>query len=347
MKTFKYISILLVVAITGIVTYFSLQDGNYNITETKSINATQELIYNQISDFKNWINWNPWLQDKGVTNKMGHSTTGSGGSYSFTDEFGKGSMTITKAIENEFVSFDMNYVHSLGSSNAVVSMDIIPAENGSKVKWTLKGEATLMEKITNFFLGRDIEKEIRPKYKQGLKNLEDYIVKSMDVYNVEIMGIQTIKESYYLNIQTMASMEKYPMALAEQKQRLLQYMNQNHLVMTGKPTVFYDKIDYDYKSVTFRVAVPVPICPNQDAANPEITCSYKPESDDVVVLLNGSYKYLANAWEQAERFVIDENLKKSGLIPYEIYLNDAAIVKNPAQFKTEIHIPINKIVTYE
>ncbi|MDP5077236.1 MAG: SRPBCC family protein [Nonlabens sp.] len=347
MKIVKYVLILLLVAILGVVGYFALQDGSYNVTETKVINAPQEIIFAQISDFKNWGNWNPWMEQKGVTSTMGAITEGPGGNYSFVDEYGSGKMTIKSVEPNNSIQYDMHYEHPMGSSDAVVSMDIVPVDNGNKVIWTLKGVHSLQDKIMNFFMGINMEKEVRPMYIEGLNNLEKYALESMKAYDIAIVGIEATGESYYLNIETTASMEKFAEAMAAQKERLLQYMNDNHLVMSGKPVVFYDKVDYEYNSIVFRVAVPVPVCPNQDPSNPEITCSYKPASDDVVVLLTGNYAHLTEALEKAERYVIDEKLEKSGLATYEIYMNDASNEDNPAMYKTEIHIPVKQVIVYE
>lgn len=347
MKIVKYILILLLVAILGIVGYFALQDGSYNVTETKVIDAPQELIFAQVSDFKNWKNWNPWLTQKGVTSTMGAITEGPGGNYSFVDEYGSGKMTIKSVNPSKNIQYNMYYEHPMGSSEALVSMDIVPIDKGNKIIWTLKGVHSLQDKIMNFFMGINMEKEVRPMYIEGLNNLEKYTLESMKAYEIAILGIEATGESYYLNIETTASMEKFAEAMAAQKERLLQYMNDNHLVMSGKPVVFYDKVDYEYNSIVFRVAVPVPVCPNQDPSNPEITCSYKPASDDVVVLLTGDYSHLNEALEKAERYVIDEKLEKSGLATYEIYMNDASNEDNPAMYKTEIHIPVKQVIVYE
>jgi len=347
MKIFKYVFILLLVTVTGIIVYFSLQDGSYSVTETKTINAPKELIYAEISDFKNWQNWNPHLSQTGVKSSLGNTTTGIGGSYSYTDRYGNVTMVIKSERLNTRVVFDQSFKHDMGSSIATVSMDIVPVDAGNKVIWTLKGEHSLTEKVAGFFTGKSIEKQTRPLYAAGLNKLKKNIGTVMKSYTVEIVGIEATSESYYLGIAVTASSEKLNEAVTAQKKRLLAYINDNHYVVSGKPVVFYDKVDYEYNSVVFRVAIPVPICPNQDMANPEITCSYKPASDNVVVLLTGDYSHLKEALEKAERFVIDEKLEKSGLAPYEIYLNDPTVIDNPAAFRTEVHIPVKKVIMYD
>jgi hypothetical protein len=347
MKILKYLFILLFIAITGVCVYFSLQDSRYSITETKTINAPKDLIYVALSDFKNWKNWNPQLLKTGVTSSMGYTTTGIGGSYRYTDNHGTGTLIIKSEQLNKRIVFDKKYKDNMGSSSTTMSMDILPTNTGSKVIWTHKGEYSLVEKVSGFFLGKSTEKETRLLYVAGLNKLETYINAVMKSYTVEVLGIEATSESYYLGIAVSASIEKLNEAITAQKIRLLQYVNDQHYVVSGTPVVFYDKVVYEYNSVVFRVAIPVPICPNQDLSNTEITCSYKPASDNVVVLLTGDYSHLKEAMEKAERFVINENLEKSSLVPYELYLNDPTVIGNPAAFKTEVHIPIKKSAVYD
>lgn len=347
MKVIKYLFILIIVALAGITGYFALQDGAYQVTETKVINAPRELLYEQVADFNNWKNWNNFVNRKDLDVTMGQVSQGIGGHLKFNNADLAGKMTITSEQPLKRVTITTSYTAGTRTNDEKISIDLAPAANGYKIIWTVKGECSLKEKITNFVTQKNIEKETRLKFQKSLKNLNAHALKSMSQYTIEPLGIKTTVESYYLGIETVSSIEKFPNALAAQKERLLRYINDNHLVMVGKPVVFYEKIDRDYNAITFRIAVPVPICPNQDPNNPEITCSYKPASDDVVVLLTGNYRHLNEAMEQAERFVIDKNLEKSGLVPYEVYLIDGSTVQNPAMFKTEVHIPIKRVVVYE
>lgn len=347
MKTLKYLFIIIVVLVVAIVIYFSLEDGTYNITQSKTINASKEIIFEEISDLKNWINWNPLLSQRGVAYAMGTVTSGKGGNYTFKDRYGNGTMTIKKVIINEQVDLEKTYDKDASISGATVTIRMVKVDNGYNVIWTQKGEQSLTEKITNFFTGNKVTDELKPLYADGLNKLEQRANSLTNAYQINVVGIEATGESYYLSIEVSSSLDKLADARAMQQQRLLEYISDNNLVMSGKPVVFYDKIDEQYNAVIFRVAIPVPICPNQDPDNMDITCSYKPASDDAVILLTGSYKHLTEALERAERFVIDERLEKSGLAPYEIYLNNPAQAKSPAALRTEIHIPVKKVIVYE
>ncbi len=347
MKTLKYLFIIVVVLVVGIVVYFSLEDGTYNITQSKTIDAPKEIIFEEISDLKNWTNWNPLLTQRGITFTMGTITSGKGGYYTFRDRYGKGTMTIKKVIANEQIDLEKTYNKDASIAGATVSIRMVKVDNGYNIIWTQKGEKSLTEKITGFFTGSKVTDELTPLYAAGLNTLAQRANSLTNAYQIDVVGIEATSESYYLSIEVSSSLDKLADARATQQQRLLDYINDNNLVMSGKPVVFYDKIDEQYKAVIFRVAIPVPICPNQDPDNMDITCSYKPASDDAVVLLTGDYKNLPEALERAERFVVDERLEKSGLAPYELYLNNPSKVKSPAALRTEIHIPLKKVIIYE
>ncbi|MBF4986205.1 SRPBCC family protein, partial [Nonlabens mediterrranea] len=168
MKVLKYLFLFLLVIIVGSAVYFSLQDGSYYISEKKTIKAPPEMVYEQISDFKNWNHWNPWTNSSDVTNTLGDVTTGINGFYTFTDEYGNGSMTFTALEPQKSIEADMEYHTGLTDSNSIVTMSLNPVPEGTEVTWTIKGEDGLKNKVMNFIFGLDLEEEIRPFLYIGL-----------------------------------------------------------------------------------------------------------------------------------------------------------------------------------
>ena len=58
------------------------------------------------------------------------------------------------------------------------------------------------------------------------------------------------------------------------------------------------------------------------------------------IILKGNYTYLADAWDVALKHIADNNLVQSQEKPFEIYTNDPGDFPNPADWVTEIYIPI-------
>ena len=60
----------------------------------------------------------------------------------------------------------------------------------------------------------------------------------------------------------------------------------------------------------------------------------------VKVTLKGNYTNLKEAWNIANNYVKDNQLEASEMSPFEIYVNDPGDLPNPADWMTEIYIPI-------
>ena len=61
----------------------------------------------------------------------------------------------------------------------------------------------------------------------------------------------------------------------------------------------------------------------------------------VKTTLKGNYTNLKAAWTKAMQYIEDNQLEQMGTAaPLEIYANDPQVVPNPADWITEIYIPI-------
>lgn len=339
MKAFKYIFILILIVIIGGAIYFSLKDGKYDITESRIIAAPPSLIYDQLADFKEWDNWNPWLEDEEITSTMGTQTKGVDGNYSFTDPYGNGKMTITGIEPNKYVAMNMFYDNGMTSSNSDVIMDLERVENGTKVTWNIKGEQGLLDKVMTTVLGFNMEDEIKPKYTAGLENLDNYVNNQMSVHQVHVDGIIETGGGYFLYMSSSTKREKLQIVKSQMLQNIMSYMNRNNIDMYGMPRVVYEKIDPTNNSVLFSAALPVE---NREitATNSNILSSYQEPGKAVKITLNGAYSNLAEAWRKGEEFISQNGLVKAIASPYEIYKTDPMLTPNPADYRTEIYIPI-------
>ncbi|MEO9952915.1 SRPBCC family protein [Nonlabens sp.] len=339
MKAFKYIFILLLIAVIGGAIYFSLKDGKYDITESRVIAAPPSLIYEQLADFKEWDNWNPWLEDEEITSTMGTQTKGVDGNYSFTDPYGNGKMTITGIEPDKYVAMNMFYDNGMTSSNSDVKMDLERVENGTKVTWNIKGEQGLLDKVMTTVLGFNMEDEIKPKYTAGLENLDNYVNNQMSVHQVHVDGIIETGGGYFLYMSSSSKRDKLQIVKSQMLQNIMSYMNRNNIDMYGMPRVVYEKIDPTNNSVLFSAAIPVQ---NREitATNSNILSSYQEPGKAVKITLNGAYSNLDEAWKKGEEFISKNGLVKAIASPYEIYKTDPMLTPNPADYRTEIYIPI-------
>ncbi len=83
------------------------------------------------------------------------------------------------------------------------------------------------------------------------------------------------------------------------------------------------------------------------AEESNILNGYIEKTRAVKVTLKGDYTNLDEAWKAAMTYLKDNNLEQSDQHPFEIYLNDPGDTPNPANYLTEIYIPIKENVVTE
>jgi len=76
------------------------------------------------------------------------------------------------------------------------------------------------------------------------------------------------------------------------------------------------------------------------AGDTNILNGYMPKMKVVKVTLKGNYTNLGAAWGEAFAYMSANNLEQSSEKPFEIYSNDPGDFPNPANWITEIYIPI-------
>ncbi|WP_124979707.1 SRPBCC family protein [Nonlabens xiamenensis] len=339
MKALKYILLLLLILIIGGAIYFALLDGTYDITETKVIDAPPSLVYEEIEDFKNWENWNGWLDKEDVELTLGQQTSGVDAYFTFEDEHGDGKMVITGLDPNKRVSMDMTYDSGLAVSNSDVTMVLEPVEQGTQITWNIKGEQGLIEKAVGKVFGIDMEEEIRPMYTQSLNQLDAHLQKEMAIYSTNVDGIIQTGGGYYLYMSSSANMDNFSAIMGQMLQNIMAYMQRNNIDMYGMPMSIYEKFDPTNNSVIFSAAIPVKdrVITETDS---NVLCSYREPGKAVKVTLKGSYEHLQEAWNQGQNFIQQNGLQEAEAPPYEIYKTDPSLTPNPANFLTEVYLPI-------
>ncbi|GAQ48104.1 hypothetical protein FPK15_contig00005-0021 [Flavobacterium psychrophilum] len=60
MRIAKYIFLLLLLITITISVFVATKDGSYVVTKHKEINVPKEIVFNYVSNSKNWETINPW-----------------------------------------------------------------------------------------------------------------------------------------------------------------------------------------------------------------------------------------------------------------------------------------------
>jgi len=337
MKALKYIGLLLLALIIGFCIYIAVQPNSFQVERTRNIKAPTAVIYSNLIDFKNWEAWSSWVEENPNTKIMlSEQTKGIGGSYSWEDEDGIGTMKTTATVPNssitqemQFADFPKNNVTWYLKSNDNGSTDVTWQITGKDLPFMFKAFATVMG---------GMEKQIGPHYERSLELLDSIVQEDMKKYEVSINGVTEYGGGFYLYKTTNANDQNISQKMGQNFGAIMQFMGRNGLKQSGMPLTVYN--DIAEENVIMSNGIPI----NQRIEIPkdsDVSIGFIPRIKVIKATLTGNYSNLSKAWEAAMKHMNEKGLKQSEeQKPFEIYTNDPGNYPNPADWKTEIYIPI-------
>lgn len=340
MKAFKYILFLLLIAIIGGAIYIAVQPNAFEVTRTRTIKAPAAVIYNNVVDLKNWEAWSSWVEaDPDMKITLSEQTKGVNGSYSWEDKDGIGTMKITEANPNSSIQQHMQFAEFPPSD---VNWEFKSNSDGSTdATWTISGkDLPFVFKMFSVLMG-GMEKQIGPHYERGLEKLDSIVVNSMKAFEVKVDGITEYGGGFYMYKTTSATGANISQVMAKQYGEIMSYMGQHNIVADGMPFTIYNDMKAADGSINMSNAIPIKNKVNV-ARDSQVLCAYIPKTKVVKTTLKGNYTNLPKAWQDTMAYIAEHNLAQSNIKPFEIYTNDPGNFPNPANWITEIYIPIEE-----
>jgi hypothetical protein len=161
---FGIITILVVMLIYG-----SFMPKQVSVEEKIIIHASVETIFNQVSDFENFVTWSPW-SEKDPAMKHFFSgekqTIGSRYSWEGNRKVGKGYMEITALIPNKKVEMDLNF-----GPQGVAKCGFIVEPNGDSTALTWYFNSDMGKNPLFRLMAKMMDKFIRTDFRKGLTNI--------------------------------------------------------------------------------------------------------------------------------------------------------------------------------
>jgi effector-binding domain-containing protein len=338
MKALKYILFLLLIAIIGIAIYIAVQPNAFEVKRERIINAPSAVIYNNVIDFKNWKDWSAWLEaDPTMEITYGEQTKGVGGYQSWIDKKGTGNMKTLATTPNVSIEHEMQFDDYEPSK---INWSFEPTSNGkTKVTWKMNNDKApfIFKGIAAFSGGFD--NMIGPDFERGLEKLDSIVVESTKKFNITIEGIKEYGGGFYLYKTTNANNANISVKMAQQYGVLMSYIGQNNIQMAGMPLTVYNEMNNETGTIIMSNGIPVTEKIDLPA-NSDISCGYIPKTKVLKTVLLGNYTNLPQAWAETMMHLAKNVLETSDIKPFEIYTTDPRQVPNPADWRTEIYIPI-------
>lgn len=338
MKYFKYILLLVLIVIIGLAVYIAVQPNNFEVKRSRTINAPTEVVYNNVIDFKNWEAWSSWAEkDSSTIITLPEKTKGVGGSYSWVDSDGTGTMKTTATNPNKTITQQLQFGDFYPSK---INWTFKPTSNGqTTATWQMLGEKTpfMFKAFALAFGGYDAM--IGPDFERGLEKLDSIVVKSTKQYSVKVNGITEHGGGFYLYNTTSCKMDNFKSKMQEMMPLIGQYVAKHKIIPSGGAFVIYHKWDEANNAVMFSCAIPT--TDRVITTESDILTGKLEPFKALKTTLYGNYKNLDEAWTTAMKYQTDNKLQsEENGVAIEAYLTDPMQTPNPADWVTEIYLPI-------
>ncbi|HEY9168362.1 MAG TPA: SRPBCC family protein [Lutibacter sp.] len=336
MKYLKYFVFFLLAAAIGIAIYVAVLKSDYDLQSSRIIKAPSEVIFEHVNDFKTWENWIPWLEkDPTMVTSYKDTTSGVGATYSWEGKDGKGNLKTISAMPNNEITQQIDFGKG---SIAEVYWNFIEVDEGTEVKWGMRGKFSFGDKFYWLFKG-GIEKNLIPIYDRGLELLEQYTLTELERHSFEAIGAVDYGGGYYLYQTVSCQIKEIEQKMNEMFPVIVTYMAENNIEASGKPFTLNHKWDEQNNTAMFSACIPVK---ERVITTGEVLTGYLKPQKTFKTIFKGDYKFANEAWETAYNGLVAQGFSEIvGAEPFEIYTVGPNNTKNPAKWITEIYIPIN------
>jgi effector-binding domain-containing protein len=215
--------------------------------------------------------------------------------------------------------------------------DLQTANDSTVVTWGIKGRKNFSQKI-HWLLNGGIETSIEPMLKDGLALLNEKLLEEMDIHAVEYKGIVDYGGGYYLYQTVACKINDVPKKMGEMFPEIINYMTINNIEASGKPFTLNHQIDTINNTVMFSTCIPIK---ERIETESNVLTGYLEPLSTYKIIFKGNYKFLPAEWPNFYK-----NLNKDGYTPvekgfsFEVYTINPQDNQNPAEWLTEIYIPI-------
>lgn len=340
MKAVKYFLFIILILVIGISIYVAVQPNSFEIKRSRTINAPVEVIYSNVIDFKNWETWSSWVErDPETVITLSKQTEGVGGSYSWIDSKGSGSM---KTLETESPNSITQELQFDDYKPSEINWNFEPTDDGKTIiTWKMNSNNIPFMLKASALISGGFDGMIGPDFERSLEKLDSVIIASMKVYSVTIQGVTNHGGGYYIYNTTSCKMDDLKTNMHEMMSRIGNYTTKNKIPMAGSPFVNYHKWDNENNAVMFSCCIPTTA--QVITTESDILTGQLEPFKAIRTTLHGDYDNLKEAWETTFEYIETNNMKPAEYGPMlEVYLTDPETTPNPANWITEIYIALKE-----
>jgi len=336
MKILKYLFLLVLLLSVGGSVFIATQKNNFKTVKSIVIKTSKSSVYNYLNDNKNYKDWFVFDKNNSLINlEYSKNFSGVGSCFSWSGSEGDGKTIVYFTKENDSIVQKTN----LDGAFSETVWKLKDTIGGTKVTIVSKGEMSFSNKINSFING-GVEKVIARKIELSLKNLNRSLDYELNTYSIVSNGVVYKKGCYYLKhtINTKLSRLNYNVKILIPY--LINFSNQNQIIISGKPFVLYNSIDENKEITNISVCLPIKKRIFTSSGS-DIICNELEGYTSFKTTLNGDYSHRKTALKKTKEFINKnrETLNKS--IPVlEVYNRSSIDGLSPSKWQTTLYMAV-------
>jgi effector-binding domain-containing protein len=311
------------------------------IERSKYIPASPSTVYGLLNNLKTYDDWMPWNRiDPQMQKTYGPLSEGQGASYSWSSankKVGSGTLTITGSLPDKQVLTSLQF----GDMPATIGgWNLTPQDTGTLVNWYMDAKMTGTNPFYSMmgkYMGLFMDKMVGPDFEQGLDSLSDLAQRThtprMGTYKLDT--VQTTAQIILYLADKADSAQDISKKLAKiYGEELGGFIHKENLKMAGAPMAWYSS---DQFPLTFEAGLPVDKVPGK--ATGRIQVRHTLAGPALVAHYFGPYELDGVAYKAIKDWM-QAHGKTASAPPYEVYVGDPGVEKDPYKVQTDIIQPL-------
>ena len=336
MKFLKGLLIFIVIVALILVVITLFLPSKAEMQRSQVIDASPELLFEQVNDLEKWESWSPWHQlDPNMSIEYSSANpVGEGEWYKWegNDQVGSGQLTILESNPHELIKTQMEFMEAGEPSHSDWIFE--PVEGGTKVTWTFDGEMSGMNK----WFGLMMDSFLGPQYEKGLHLLDSVATAMPEKQNYTFEEFQ-LEDTWYVGYMVETSMDgvsnqdHYSRGFSS----VGGFLSMKEVSMGGAPMAIFHEYDEEGNKVVMEMAIPVA---DSIAVPDSLTIGKVPAGPAIRTEHVGDYMGLEGAWSAFEKHNAENNIQPRWY-PYEVYVTDPSEQSDSSKWITQIVYPVN------
>ncbi|MFM9987238.1 AraC family transcriptional regulator, partial [Flavobacterium sp.] len=227
MRIAKYIFLLVLLITITVSVFVATKDGNYIVTKSKQIDVSKEIVFNYVSDSKNWETINPW---KGENTKV-----------KSVQKIGEETILQNIIINEVPAELELTFRDTLSKKTIVT--------------WTTKGKLSFKDKFLSI-INRGTHNDFAEKFENGLTTLNTILTTEINSFTIKVDGFVNRDTIFYIQQVVSCKVEELPAKIKKTLPKLNQLLKITNTPENGAPFIVYHSIDSLANKITFSVAIP-------------------------------------------------------------------------------------------